>query len=309
MRRLIPLELVVCPLCGADSSTPLVETPDHFGYVDGSFTVVRCRVCGLGYQNPRPTAAAFEAIYPPSYTPYQTERIEPGSIPPDLVRACAFIAQQQPAGGHLLDVGAGVGSFLHALALLQPHWQTCGLEPSPLPAAQAAHHGVTMQIGTLATAELAAQTWDAVTLWNVLEHLPNPLADLQRIRQLLRPNGCLYLTLPLYDSWDARLFGPYWLGWELPRHFIHFDRVSLTRMLHEAGFALLRMASLSGIDYCADQSMHIALRALVRNYTAHRLSQALIFSRPARMLCWRPYLQLATWRQRTTVVTIVAQPR
>lgn len=302
----IPLEHVACPLCGADVGKTVLESTDHYGYAPGRFVVQRCRNCGLCYQNPRPTAAAFAAIYPPDYGPYQGEAIEPQSIPPDLLHTCDLIARYQPAGGRLLDVGAGPGKFLRALTLLQPQWQTMGLEPGESAATMARSYGLTVHTSTLAAAELAPESWDAVTLWNVLEHLPDPLAELHHIRSLLRPDGLLYLTVPLCDSWDARIFGRFWLGWELPRHFTHFERASLTQLLARAGFSIRHTESLSGVESCVIESLRIALRSLELPYPTYRLAQALLCSRPARRLWW-PYLALATWQRRTTVVTIVAQ--
>jgi SAM-dependent methyltransferase len=264
----------------------------------------------MGYQNPRPTAAAFAAIYPPEYGPYQTEVVQRNSMHPDLRRACAFVIQQQQRqrlGGapQLLDVGCGPGRFLQAMRLMVPDWQLTGIEPDPTSAQAALKAGLMVKASTIEAADLPHHTFDAITLWNVLEHLGDPQAMLQRIRQLLRPQGQLFVAVPLRDSWDARIFGRYWIGWELPRHFMAFDRPRLQRMLAQNGFRIGHTACIDGRSYGFSASLRLLIQDRVKRFTLRRLGEAITYSRPLE-LALAPYTMLAVALRRCTVLTIAA---
>jgi SAM-dependent methyltransferase len=299
------LEEVVCCLCGNKRSVPFLAAPDRTHHVPGIFTLHRCEFCGLIYLNPRPSSDSFAIIYPEDYGPYQ-ELPNQTTLHTDWRRLCAFIKRIQPHPGQLLDVGSGSGAFLRAMRLLLPHWSVTGIEPDARAVRLARRSGARVIHATLETAPLDGTVWDAITLWNVLEHLPDPLAALRRLRQLLKPGGVIYLTIPLCDSWDARLYGSYWCGWELPRHFYAFDRLSLGRLLNAAGLIAYRSACLVGIEYHVTESLRIMINANIRRFAVRRLSTALTFSRPFRLLI-RPYLWTAAWMKRCTALTIAAR--
>lgn len=294
------IEEVACCLCGGERSIPFLAAPDRVHHVPGIFTLQRCETCGLIYQNPRPCRESFAAIYPADYGPYNNLDDDPH---PDWRRLCAFIGRLQPQPGQLLDVGAGSGAFLHAMRTLLPQWSVAGVEPDARAAAAARRTGAHVIQATLETAPLDGTMWDAITLWNVLEHLPDPLAALRRLRQLLRPGGFIYVTVPLCDSWDARLCGAYWCGWELPRHFYAFDRASLWRLIDAAGLTLYRSACLVGGEYHFTESLRLLIDARVNQFALRRLGVALTFSRPFRWLI-RPYLWTAARLKRCTALTV-----
>ena len=301
----IRFESVNCCLCQSNQRKLLLEGPDRLHNIPGIFTLYQCLDCGLIYQNPRPTADSLQIIYPNEYDPHQPVAMPSGKLHPDWVRTCEFIQQQQPDGGRLLDVGCGSGTFLLTLRQLCPKWETIGIEPDPQAATIARQNNLHVQMTQLESATLTTGSFDAVTFWNVLEHLPNPLRSLHYIHQLLRPNGVLYLAVPLCDSWDAQLFGRYWLGWELPRHFVMFNRSTLRTTLLKAGFEIVNTACLSGIEFCFAESIRLCIKDCVRGYALRRLSIAVTYSRLFRLFL-KPYLAWATRAGRCTVLTVVA---
>ena len=80
--------------------------------------------------------------------------------------------------------------------------------------------------GNLDQASYSTSSFDAITLWDVLEHLPDPSSTLQEIKGFLKPDGILVLRVPNYDSCDARLFGFAWSGLDVPRHFMSFHKIA-----------------------------------------------------------------------------------
>jgi SAM-dependent methyltransferase len=111
-------------------------------------------------------------------------------------------------------------------------------------------------IGDLPGLALADGSVGVVTLWHVLEHLPHPLEALGDLGRALQPDGALVLACPMSDSWEARLFGRYWSGYDVPRHLYTFSRQTLSQMLDLAGF-----------DY-------VEVPNIVRGYNSARLSAA-----------------------------------
>lgn len=138
-------------------------------------------------------------------------------------------------GGRALDVGCGSGAFL---SFLQRHgWEVCGLEISEDAARRAwDNHRVRVIVGTLDTATLPKQGFDFVHMSHVLEHLHDPVRDLNEIAGLLRPGALLYVETPNAASFNARHCGPYWFPWDTPRHLHVFSPSTLKRALEEASF-------------------------------------------------------------------------
>jgi SAM-dependent methyltransferase len=118
-----------------------------------------------------------------------------------------------------------------------PGWQVQGLDPS-LPAATFARqtHGLDVMVGQLTEVDIPDASFDVVTMWHVLEHMPHPRTTLQEVARILRPGGLLVLTCPIVDSWEARTFGPCWSGYDVPRHLYTFSRKTLGRLFDECGW-------------------------------------------------------------------------
>jgi SAM-dependent methyltransferase len=142
------------------------------------------------------------------------------------------------SGGDVLDCGCGSGDFLVAL---QTHagWRVRGLEPYAPDVAERARqqYGITVDEVSLDHAPYADGSFDVVTLWEVFEHLPQPVEALRRIHALLRPGGLLVLSLPNRTSFLARIFGASWVGLDIPRHFSVFSPAHIRKAALAAGFS------------------------------------------------------------------------
>ncbi len=138
--------------------------------------------------------------------------------------------------GALLDVGAGTGAF--AATLQQQGWQVTGLEPDADARANGAQlHGITLQpIEQLFS--LPAASFDAITLWHVLEHVQDLHGYMERFHALLRPGGALLIAVPNYTSHDADIYRKYWAAYDVPRHLHHFSPGSMQRLLEQHGLAV-----------------------------------------------------------------------
>ena len=224
-----------CPLCGAPRRRDVVTT--------GEWRLVRCLACGLYYRNPPPAEVLrrhYETIYKDDSTSDYIDQRRRTIFAP-------FLAEFRPrAGGRLLDIGCGSGEFL-TLAR-ERGWHVEGVEVSPRGAELARRRGLTVHADV---ASLAADTYDVVTLWNVIDFFSHPLEQMRHIRRVLAPGGVALVRAPnaVYQlaAWrlsrvvvwpaplarlvrDAYFFQP--LVWS-PR--------TLRRLLEDAGFTGVRL--------------------------------------------------------------------
>ncbi len=283
------MEVVPCPLCKADDFTIFLVRRDLNTSLPGDFRLVRCNVCGLVYLNPRPTQESFSSLYPDNYDQY----IEPAQHSSSGVtqfgrtyglRKRVLAVTQHREAGKLLDIGCAKGEFLLAMRDLT-RWDVFGVEPS-LGASEYARTqaGLNVQTGALEQANYPDGFFDVITMWNVIEHLPDPLSTLKFIHRLLKPKGLLVFNTPSLDSWDARLFGPYWIGFELPRHYVVFSRKTLRDMLQTAGFGILNTRSIYGSHAASMSSMRFWLRSLPMPDNLRGLIEKILFSLLCRVL-------------------------
>jgi SAM-dependent methyltransferase len=156
-----------------------------------------------------------------------------------------FVKRSHPGGGRLLDVGSGTGIFLEEV-LRSGRWQAIGLEPTEKAAAYTRDAlKIEVHTGRFSDSNLPLGAFDVITLWNVLEHVPFPTADLRRALELLRPGGRIIFTVPNVESLEAGLFGRYWVGWDLPRHLYLFPRATLRALLRDLGLTVEAEACIS----------------------------------------------------------------
>lgn len=239
------MENVICNLCGADATEPFVIVADLMQErFDVQATLVRCTHCGLVYQNPRPTLAEIGQHYPPEYELYtdlvakRPDGLLSQAIDYGMRKRCRFVTRHKTAG-RLLDVGCATGAFLLAMQR-QGSWQVQGVELNePVARAAREQHQLDIFAGTLEQAAFPTAYFDAVTLWDVLEHLHEPVLALREIERILKPDGILVIRVPNLASWDAALFKTNWIGFDAPRHLYVFTPTTLTAALQAAHLAVV----------------------------------------------------------------------
>ena len=231
-----------CALCG--------ERARRLRFRAGPHSVVTCRACDLTYVTPRlEPEALLQQVYDASYwsSPAPRERGYGDYLGDAQLYRATFerrlhaLTRYLPSAGRALDVGCGSGQFLQALR--DAGWQVAGIEPSARArAAAAAQLGAgVVSPGTLAESAFAPASFDLVTFWDVLEHLPDPLAALRRARDLLAPGGRLAVETQDVKSLAARLLGRRWHHYKHAEHLLHFHRGTLRRALRASGFEPLSM--------------------------------------------------------------------
>jgi len=244
------LESVPCCLCGswdAQELYPASERRNGHGSTDlyactsTAFgmcgPIVKCVRCGLVYQSPIPSGEeiidAYDGVVDERYVEERSGRIE--TFGRDLAAV-----ERHERGGKLLDVGCHLGLFLEVAR--ERGWDVTGVEPSHWSVEQARKGGLDVRHGTLETVHFPDETFDVVTMWDVVEHLPDPLGELKRMHRILRPDGLLALSTMNVDALFPRLAGRRW-PWYMQMHLVYFSRRTLHNMLTKAGYQVIDVTS------------------------------------------------------------------
>lgn len=144
-----------------------------------------------------------------------------------------LINSQQSQKGKLLDIGAGTGDFL--LTAKNDGWETIGVEPSDRAKNIAKEKGISFveEISTLQNHSL-----DVITMWHVLEHVPDLEHQIQELKRLLKPTGTLIIAVPNYKSFDANHYQAFWAAYDVPIHFWHFSKKSIQLLFERVDMKL-----------------------------------------------------------------------
>ena len=135
--------------------------------------------------------------------------------------------------GKILDIGAGTGDFLAFVK--QNGWQTIGVEPSQKAKEIATKKGV---VFVNETSELENQSFDIITMWHVLEHVPDLEKQIQELKRLLKPNGTLIVAVPNFKSFDANHYKEFWAAYDVPIHFWHFSKTAIKSLFQKQNMKL-----------------------------------------------------------------------
>ena len=225
-----------CVLCSSPNREPLIKKDN--------WTVYRCPECGLGVLDPRPSEEEIDRLYREQYF---SEQYNDGigidsphfrKVLRNEDHRTRFIRSAKQSG-RLLDIGCGYGYF--AAACREMGYDVQGIDVSDWAAKHAIQRlGIHVNIGKIDAIQLQAHSFDVITMWHFLEHVPDLHLVLRKAKTWLKKDGILVIDVPNYDSTDAQHERDAWVGWQLPYHFWHFNPVSLNRLLDQHGFTIIK---------------------------------------------------------------------
>jgi len=223
-----------CVVCASANPKLLFHKDGH--------AMVECRACGLVYVGEDPARINFDALYDQSYYSGGSDAVFADYIGQQAARRAharrmlwwlRTFAPRIPRRGRLLDVGCAAGFFL---AEAQAHYEVQGVEFSAWSSAYARERlKLPVFTGTLQQARLPAAHFDVITLWDVIEHVPEPVPLLSEAARVLRPGGCLVLSTGDWGSAYAQARGVDWHLMTPPWHLSMFSRATLQRAAERAG--------------------------------------------------------------------------
>ncbi len=240
---------VQCNLCGRDDwelrFPATIETADNLNVDAFRCTnpgyghhpqIVECNHCGYVYANLRWEAAelvgAYAAVEDETYLAEREGRELTFRKHLQELEKWTGVAN----GRRLLDVGAYIGVFVETAKAAG--WNAIGVEPSQWAAKVAQAQGLPVIEGTLEAAELVGQRFDVVTMWDVIEHVADPMAELAKSFDLLEPGGFLAVHTMDIDSLAAKVMGRRW-PWLMDMHIHYFSKRTLAEMLERVGFEVV----------------------------------------------------------------------
>ncbi|WP_433814468.1 class I SAM-dependent methyltransferase [Flavobacterium johnsoniae] len=144
-----------------------------------------------------------------------------------------LINSEQSQKGKILDIGAGTGDFL--LTAKNDGWNVIGIEPSDRAKNIAKQKGISF---AEETASLENNSFDVITMWHVLEHVPNLELQIQELKRLLKPTGTLIVAVPNFKSFDAEHYGEFWAAFDVPIHFWHFSKKAIKSLFEKVDIKL-----------------------------------------------------------------------
>ncbi len=232
-------EEVPCVICGIRDEEFLFNTPE---------SIVKCRRCGLLYVNPRLDAKSLAKVYSKDY--FVSDADDPGVdykayanyisdekvILRSMNRRMKKVEKYAPGKGRVLDVGCAAAFSL--LAAQQRGWEAEGIEYSDFCVDYARSRGFKVYQGGLDGFQAQPESFDAITMWDYLEHSCNPLEELKTCNRLLKDKGIVVLSIPNVDSWSYSLLKEKWIGFKNIEHFYFYSRKTLAQIAEMAGFKL-----------------------------------------------------------------------
>lgn len=229
-----------CPVCKSRNINPLLTVND-FSVSKENFVVWQCSDCSLRFTQDVPDENSISPYYKsPDYISHtNTDR---GFINKTYQRVRNYTLQQKAkliiestgvSAGSLLDIGSGTGAFLNVMK--SKGWQVRGIEPDE-DARRLANEMYSLLIDDPTILDqIGNASFDAITLWHVLEHVHQLHDHVAHLKRILKPQGKLFVAVPNYQSLDADLYRSFWAAYDVPRHLYHFSPKSIKVLMENHG--------------------------------------------------------------------------
>ncbi len=238
-------KLTNCPVCSGAKLKPFITCLDHT-VTHQPFSIEQCENCGFLFTNPRPDSSEIGRFYESSaYISHTNSKRGVFNRAYQFIRKKAIQEKisliKETLGKEevikLLDIGCGTGEFLNGCK--KAGWTVKGIEPSD----SARNQGISnygLAIGEEKELESDSSSYDAITLWHVLEHVHPLNKRLEQIHRLLNEKGILVIAVPNSSSYDQSVFKEKWAAWDVPRHLYHFTPTTMKNLLGRHGFEHIR---------------------------------------------------------------------
>ena len=234
--------LDACPLCTNSSFTHFLTVKDYL-VSHQCFNLIRCNQCSFIFTNPRPSNQEISNFY--QSEEYISHADQSGGLMDTLYflsrnfmlqRKFKWLKKYTQDKGPVLDYGCGTGAFVKYL--LGKQWTTYGVEPEDN-ARSIANQSNPNQVHKRLE-DLPVQKFVTITLWHVLEHLHSLEEEFGKILNLLDSKGSVIIAVPNCHSLDAKYYGEYWAGFDVPRHLSHFTPSTINHLAKKHGMQVVK---------------------------------------------------------------------
>ncbi|MER3446535.1 MAG: hypothetical protein C4291_06670 [Candidatus Dadabacteria bacterium] len=310
-QALITEKIPQCPLCHKTGRILYGGLKDSVWPTPGEWAYRACTGCDVIWLDPRPIAECFNIIYPKDYVTHGEPpdflsprpdfwgNIRLGIKLEVLKRAYGYPVESRsfvsrfigmlvshipfikrwvgytvcflPARkGRLLDIGCGNGGFLLTMSKLGC-WQVEGVEPDSISAELSRKSGLSIYEEPVESITLEPNSFDAITMHHVIEHLSDPMGVLKKLSSALRPGGSLVSISPNPLAFLARWFGGDWRGLDPPRHFVLMGPQALANMSSQVGLEPIVWTTARNSEWMARESISISRRGHTGDYEGRNL--------------------------------------
>lgn len=276
-----------CPWCGSEKAQINLWLKDEFLSKE-DFHICECLSCGLLYTMPRPNKEKIGEYYK-SEEYYSHQENKKGFIPRlyESVKKVNLkhkynLATQGLNVGKMLDIGCGVGDFLHTA---EAHgWKCTGVEPSEDAKAIAKTKTKADIINSEDMEKIPDASFDLITMWHVLEHVDDLKWQIEQLHRLTKTKGRIVIAVPNYKSYDGQYYKELWAAYDVPRHLSHFNKTVLANIFKSKNLELVRTDKLIWdayyISYMSEQYkqhkfplLKGAIRGCISNRKARRTKE------------------------------------
>lgn len=236
--------LTACPLCNCNNFTPFIKCKD-FTVSRETFQIVQCTGCCFKFTNPRPSQDEIGMYYESEdYISHSNSKKGLFNLAYQIVRKRSLkqkvklIGSFKPETKTLLDIGCGTGEFL--MEAKNSGWQVKGLEPS----SKARDYGIKtngLDVEDLkALYHIQLNSFDVITMWHVLEHVPNLHQTVQLIKSILKDSGTFLIAVPNATAYEESIYKENWAAYDVPRHLNHFSIETITKLMETNGLRVTK---------------------------------------------------------------------
>ncbi len=232
-----------CPVCGGASLNDYLQVTD-FCVTNEKFAVVRCANCTMAITQNVPNMATIGKYY--SFNNYISHTDVKDSLFHKIYHKVRNFTLWQKLQwikeytnvntGNLLDIGSGTGAFLKQMQ--SNNWQITGIEADATSRENALKINNIKALPQEEIYNLNANTYDAITMWHVLEHVHELQDYMQQIHKALKDNGAFFIAVPNYTSYDAQYYKSNWAAYDVPRHLYHFSPQAMQQLAAKNGFVI-----------------------------------------------------------------------
>ncbi len=235
-----------CPVCSSNNISDALSAKDNT-VSQQQFTICSCQHCTHLFTQHIPTQDAIGAFYQSeNYISHSDTQQGIVNKLYHFVRKLTLQKKLQllqkytgKKTGSVLDIGCGTGAFLHTMQ--QAGWQCTGLEPDEAARKKAKELYKINAQPSQQIYNLPLQTYDAITMWHVLEHVHELHEYIAQLKKLITVDGKIFIAVPNHTSYDAAHYGKFWAAYDVPRHLYHFSPASMNKLMDLHGLVIKKM--------------------------------------------------------------------
>ncbi len=239
--------LKFCPICKKIEFSNFLKTKDYF-YSKKEFTIQECLSCGFRFTNPRPQEFELNSYYDSeNYLSHSSQKRGVLTYFYNLIKNYSIrkkfnLIKNLTSGKSILDIGSGSGEFINYFN--KKNWQTLGIEPNEYARNYATStYSIKVQDETHIS-NIKDNSFDVISMWHVLEHVPNLNERIIQLKRILKDNGVIIIAIPICNSFDAKYFDKYWAAYDVPRHLYHFTQSSFAKLMEKHNLSIEKIIPL-----------------------------------------------------------------